>query len=212
MELREVGESCRFHLAQLTRAAERWSRARATAAGEASEQRHFDHNRFTEVLHRQGEQQTLAFDALESALATWARASMIIYPVETGGEPSAFRRNRGAHIRALLRLGSANIIGDRELRDSWVHFDERLDQVVQQGRWGNRHQFTTQAEIEAGKAKGIRLFALDTLTIYYLRRTGQRSSQTIASMQASLDEIIGNLGSAWQTLRAGPPVVDEDGA
>lgn len=68
-------------------------------------------------------------EAVEGILAGFARISLFLFP---SGSAGSFGRERGERLRALTGIGINHPIGDRELRNHWMHLDERFDTFVQQ--------------------------------------------------------------------------------
>lgn len=71
--------------------------------------------------------------ALDGFLAAWSRASLILWPAPRG--PAALRARaeaRGAYLCEMMRIDESHVLHDRELRDHWVHYDERLDAALEE--------------------------------------------------------------------------------
>lgn len=77
----------------------------------------------------------------EAMLAAYARASLLLFPgaalarrTRVDRHAAADRRDkrvlRGADLRKLLEIDEHHAISRRELRDSWMHADERIDELI----------------------------------------------------------------------------------
>ena len=61
--------------------------------------------------------------AISGLLSAWARASLILFPTRGSKE-------RGRVLRELIGVDADDEFRHRDLRDDWVHFDERLDEAL----------------------------------------------------------------------------------
>src|SRR5215204_5384695 len=68
------------------------------------------------------------FAALDDLIDHAARISLILWPSTRNITPEA--KKRGQHLRGVFGLADKHTLKDRRLRDSLVHFDERLDRWV----------------------------------------------------------------------------------
>jgi hypothetical protein len=71
--------------------------------------------------------QVAVFDRLEQFLAAFARLSLLIFPVSK----SRFAKERAETMQLCLGVDESSPIADRDLRDHWMHHDERLDFAVE---------------------------------------------------------------------------------
>ena len=136
--------------------------------------------------------QTEVFDTLEALLALWARTSLLVYPLPARGKADdlgAFRAARGARLQALLGLAPESRLADREFRDAWMHFDERLDRAVRDRGTCNRQQFARTAEAVTATASALRVIDLEALRIYYRTRAGVVQSVALADLRAALEDL-----------------------
>jgi len=62
--------------------------------------------------------------SIESFLSAWARTSLIFFPDQRGDQA------RGQYLRKVFQMDEDHIIGNRKLRNDWMHFDERLDKAL----------------------------------------------------------------------------------
>ena len=191
-ELRESVDGALFHYSKLEAFAADWLRTHQAAIAAAREWRPTASTRqtYTENLGASGKIQAHTFDGLESFLAAFARVSLLIFPQRKrkgeNEEEWAFRRKRGATLRKLLRLTRSSPLANRTLRDSWMHFDERLDRVVREGKATNRQKFTTSSEASAHIEHTPRVVAMDTLTLYLHDQTGKPQRVELSELKTAL--------------------------
>jgi hypothetical protein len=69
-----------------------------------------------------------------------------VLPNRGDRDTEKFRQERGSTLRAQLGVEDASRLADRELRNSWTHFDERMDYMLANGR-----QFDRQGLSRLGK-------------------------------------------------------------
>lgn len=84
-----------------------------------------DNPQVAEVIPGIAKSQTDLWFGLESLLTAWSRASLILYP-------TAGRDNRGVILRERLDVDENHPLSERGLRNSWMHFDERLESALSQ--------------------------------------------------------------------------------
>ena len=195
-ELRDSVDTALFRFGCLESAAKNWlaHQQRAdTLEGEES-----NGQEFSSALAASSQEQLAMFDALESFLAVWARVSLLLYP--TSGN-----RQRGEHLRAELHLSDTDesVLNNRELRDSWMHFDERLDAAVQKGTYSFRYRWTTSNVAKHVAHRSLRLFVVDSLVIYIHNRKGSPVPHDLEAAKTALQNLRAAAGSAWR--RVGRP-------
>ncbi len=192
-ELQSVCDGALAHLDRAERMAAEWTTMQATLDAQES----VDVPGHAEAIKLQ----TAAFDAVESALPLWARASLLIFPVAGSGPLAAFRAQRGAQLQQLLGLTPQAPIENRDLRDAWMHFDERLDRLVQAGEYGELQRFTTSQEITARLKKGaLRLFEMDRLVVHYRHRDGSLREVNLHDLKAAVADVQARAKTAWGQL------------
>jgi len=72
--------------------------------------------------------------SIEGFLAGYARSSLLLFP----GRQRPFTQQRGRALREFLGIPDDDPIGNRRLRNDWMHYDERLDDLIEstdRGRW-----------------------------------------------------------------------------
>jgi hypothetical protein len=67
-------------------------------------------------------------EAIEGMLSNFARISLFFFPERTTGNFGVERANR---LRQLTLIAKDHPIGNRDLRNHWMHLDHRLDTFVQ---------------------------------------------------------------------------------
>ncbi|MFL5579167.1 MAG: hypothetical protein ACJ8AO_02255, partial [Gemmatimonadaceae bacterium] len=148
---------------------------------------------FTAELSGSASQQGAMFEALEAFLAAWARVSLLLFP--THGDKA-----RGKALRDVLALTQLAVLNDRELRDAWMHFDERLDAAVKAGPSFNRHKWTRSITAEIASVRTLRLFDVDTLTIHFRDRAGASRLADLRAYDAALSAIEAAWQGAWARI------------
>lgn len=74
-------------------------------------------------------------DELQNIVQRGSAISRFFWPSRTG--PKGMHEKRGAFLRKSLEISEESPIQDRELRNALVHFDERLDNYLNQGVVGH---------------------------------------------------------------------------
>jgi hypothetical protein len=191
MEIRELADSVLYRLVRLEAASERWSSARAESEAQArSRRQEYNRDAFDEAIRRLGSEQREIFDDLESLLSAWARLSLLLQPIGGKTEAGKFSTARGKLLRDLLQIEDDSLLLDRDLRNSWMHFDERLDAVIRQtGRWGNRHRFIHSTARDQDNGNSLRIVEVDTLCVTYPDQCGSVKSTSLRMLHPILEEI-----------------------
>jgi hypothetical protein len=192
-EVREVTGTLLFYLDTLQRASTNWLRATAVANAVPPVG---DGGRLAQALGQQVDEQTRLFDALEAFLASWARLSLLIFPLSGKDDLSEFRKARGEGLRELLGVTNDSALADRELRDSWMHFDERLDAAVSTSTFGNRHSFVRSERAGDYFENTLRLIEVDKLVVHFRSRKGKSRSVDIPAARKELLAIGAAAGKA----------------
>lgn len=189
LELRDTLDAALYHFANLESAAAEAITAQdvARAAGALSK----------DIAQRQPTAQRRVFDHLDAFLGSFARISLLIFPVSS----SPFGQSRAATMQVCLAVAEGSTIADRELRDSWVHHDERLDFAVQHETGAAGQTFTRSAEVpEAKLAAFLRVIELDTLVIHYRSRQGEHSRADLRVVHSELIAIEKRRETAFDEL------------
>jgi hypothetical protein len=212
MEIRELADRVLFRLETLERVTGRWTAARAEAdqllSGRLDPK---DKTAADEALRRQVVEQGEFFDQIEAMLATWARLSLLLQPSATKGEAGVFAQQRGELLRALMGIEKESALLDRDLRNSWMHFDERLDHIIRsKGTWGNRHRFTHSSERERDAGTSIRMLTLDTLEVTFPDQSGALKTTSLRGLRSPLLEIPDRCRRATEEYRKRFPTRDAE--
>jgi hypothetical protein len=147
-------------------------------------------------------QQALLFDSLEAFLAAWARLSLLLFPVVGGDSGAPWREQRAAALQRLLEIPELPIIANRDLRDAWMHFDERLDQMISAGKVAGRQRFTRSKDVtDRLKENTLRLIEVDTLKIHYHDRAGTVQTTDLHPLNRALGQLQDRLKTAWSLNR-----------
>jgi hypothetical protein len=118
--------------------------------------------------------------ALDGFLASWARASLFLWPAPARHRTEAQRelsRARGEDLRAILEVKDDHPLNDRDLRNDWMHYDERLDDALTLYGRVTPQRFLRDGESEPDASLTMRLFDLTNLYVLFAneRRYSLRS-------------------------------------
>ncbi len=183
LELRDLIDSTLYRLSQLEQAASECLRLDQELKRNESD---------PEIVTRKLNTQTRIFDHLEAFLAAWARLSLLLFPVKTAG----FSAERGKTLQQILDLRENSVFADRELRNSWMHFDERLDDAVERQTGANRQRFIRSSELtDKLQRTTLRIIEIDTLVIHYHDKAGQPRCANLTELRTALQDL--------ETRRAG---------
>jgi hypothetical protein len=202
-EIRDLLDSLLFRIHALRQARDAWlSHDRAASAHAVAGPDDFDQQQFSSALGAAMQQQTTIFDAFEALLAAWARLSLLLHPIPGRDALASWRLERGEKLRAVLNLANNTLLSSRTFRDSWMHFDERLDASVVEGWLGNRQQFVKSAGVVNATQHSVRVIDIETLAFHYRTRDGMLERVTIDEMETCLDLVQSGLQGA------GPRIVN----
>lgn len=187
-EIRELIDSLRFRIQRLQQARDAWLAHESVASTQiATVPDAFDQQAFADALNAGVQQQTTIFDAFEALLASWARLSLLLHPISGKGAMSQWRSERGNKLRDLLQLPPDTLLASRTFRDSWIHFDERLDSAVVEGWLGNRQQFVKTAGVVNAVKHSVRVIDIQALAFHYRTRDGLPEHVAIDEMLTCID-------------------------
>lgn len=136
------------------------------------------------VSSAQIQDQGAFFDELEAFLAGWARLSLLFFPV------TSFRKVHAQKLRELFDMTSDDQLSNRELRDSWMHFDERLARAISLDTFGNRQAFVRSHQVGGLKDVTLRLMVMDTLDVYFRTRDGKVECVSLKQLKARLLDLL----------------------
>jgi hypothetical protein len=188
-ELRNVCDAAQSRFETLRGAQVGWIRARRRRAA-----RHAARQPAEEETARSIEEQTRLFDEVEGFLSLWARASLLLFPI---GGARTWRERRGRDLRRRIGVPLTSLLADRELRNAWMHFDERLDSLVEAGGAINLQAFTesgvvTQQIID----RTLRLVEMDTLRLHYHRQDGTTAAANLNDLASELRWLVAMMSVA----------------
>lgn len=183
-EVRELAFVIQYRMARIEAAQAIWLSNEAIASAEAaSPPDAFSHEAFGAALTATREQQGEVFDQFESLMAAWARLSLLLHPIPGTDEVSKWRVKRGEALRSVLQLAPNTLLASRSFRDSWMHFDERLDRAYIEGWLGNRQHFVKSAGVPSARKISVRIIDLEALAFHYRNREGQPEQVGMADMK-----------------------------
>lgn len=196
-EIRDLLDSLLYRIHQLQEARDAWlSHESVASAQAAADPDSFDLKVFNEVLNAGVQLQTSIFDAFEGLLAAWARLSLLLHPISGKDALANWRTERGERLRDVLQLHANTLLSSRTFRDSWMHFDERMDRAVIEGWLGNRQQFVKTASVPSAIKHSVRVIDIQALTFHYRTRDGTPEDVTIDAMRACLEQVEAGLAHA----------------
>lgn len=142
-------------------------------------------------------EQSRLFDALEAFLAAWARISLILFPVlRPDGTPTS-RAARGSSLRQHLAITESSPLAVREFRDSWMHFDERLDAALEADHGAQRQRFLLSSEAtDEVRRSVLRLVEVDARAFSWHDRKGKVSRTELTGLEKCLVELETAVGHA----------------
>jgi hypothetical protein len=189
-EVRDLLDSTLFRIQAMEKAQAAWVENDKVASAQiAAAADDFSLDAFNQALRGTSVQNRELFDALESFFAAWARLSLLFYPVRTKGEVGGWRKTRGQQLRALFDLPEESLLSNRDFRDSWMHFDERLDQAWL-GHWlGNRQQFVRSAIVPTAIDHSVRVIDVEGLVFHYRTEGGALASITVSELKSFLQTL-----------------------
>ena len=196
MEVRELTVTILTHLDELENASTSWIRNTEIADRQVEQAPDHDQGLLVRASESQVQDQTRLFDVLEAFLASWARLSLLLFPLTKSGIGSDFTKARGEGIRNALGVDVNSAFANRDLRDAWMHFDERLDAAVSGGTFGSRHRFVRSERAGDYVDNTLRLVEVDTLVVRYLDRRGQARAVDLRTAKQELLDIDAAAGRA----------------
>jgi hypothetical protein len=192
LEVREVVQLMLGRFGEIREISDRWVRAKDSEDGQLAvldAGGDLDNDTWRTTLWNRGEFQAQYFAAVEAFLAGWARLSLLLFPVEGRGPLATFRAERGRRIREALGVAPDSVLSDRELRNSWMHFDERLDRAMLDGTFGERHRFLRAVEAPPFFGNTIALLEVDSMIVRYTSRSGQPAPLDLGILENALVDL-----------------------
>lgn len=182
-EVRELSHSILIPIEALERARVEWRTHRRTASdAAATPPEEFPLETFNSALSASREQQGIIFETVEALLAAWARLSLLFHPLTSRCEEGKWRAARGKALRDLLALPNDTVLSQRDFRDAWMHFDERLDAAFKEGWLGNRQLFTDTAGVGEAIKHTVRVIDVEVLAFHFRTRSGDCRAITVADL------------------------------
>jgi hypothetical protein len=192
LEVREVVELMLVRFSEIATISGHWVRAKSSEEQQLADWEAgvtFDDDTWREVMSTRARSQAEYFLALEGYLAAWARLSLLLFPLAGKGKLAQFRDERGQRLRTELGISSTSILVDRELRDSWMHFDERLDAAILDGTFRERHYFVRATEAAPLVPGAIALLEMDTLHVHYRTRDGVSDALDLRDLDGAVRQV-----------------------
>ncbi len=194
-ELDESVDAALYQLSLLEARAQEWIALDESLAREVGS-REFNREAWQNDLQESATKQSHIFDAIEAFLAVWMRISQLIFPTVKSAEVGSFKDQRAKVLQDALALEFSDRIANRDLRDAWMHVDERLDEAVQAGVIGNRQRFMRGPVQPRDIETSLRLINVDSLDVHF-RGRGSPQKYLVANLR--------DMGEALRALRDGLP-------
>jgi hypothetical protein len=175
----------------------------------------FSHSIFMQAGQNTVSAQGKVFEVFEATCAAWARLSLLFFPLEGRSKGKSvhdsWRLGRGMALQRILALDPTSLLADRDFRDSWMHFDERMDLAFQQRWLGNRQQFTRTSGVEAAAARSIRVFDMELLEFHYRTKDGKRERVLLSALKGCIHDLLGRFPVKRDSMAFLPLAVPTDG-
>jgi hypothetical protein len=189
LEISDLVRSAQWRLEEFTRACETCVRAAQVADADTS----LD----PKVFYERGMANREVFDSLEMFLALWARLSLFFFPAAK----SDFAKTRSATLQLLFDINNTSPLADRELRNSWMHYDERVDLGVEKGELPGGQRFTFAKDTtELARRRTLRLIEIDTCVVHFHDQAGNLISRKLPDLKPVLEELWRGVGEASKRL------------
>jgi hypothetical protein len=86
----------------------------------------------------------------------------------------------------VLDIRAGTLLERRSFRDSWMHFDERMDRAFLEGRLHNRQQFTLSAGVAGAVRLGVRVIDVERLVYHYRDDIGALENVSVQDLKECL--------------------------
>lgn len=189
-DVREVADLVLFRLSEVRDLSTRWQRAKDVETAQLARQSasgDLDDAVFTAAIRERLQIQFHYWAALEAFLAGWARLSLLLHPVDKNS-------SRGAELRQAAGPAAEDILGDRSLRDAWMHFDERLDCAIADGSFKERYRFVRSVDAHRVSDDAILTIEADSMTVWYSTREGTRAKVALTALERGVSALRASLG------------------
>ena len=197
-EVHELIDALLYRLDELEQLSGAWKAANREAKRAAHISDSRSRESFERALHKQRQVQAKAFDTIEAFLAAWARLSLLFFPQGKNAKTT----NRGDVLRRVYFVHSrTSPLADRQLRNAWMHFDERLDHAIETKTLGNRHQFTTSAQGARAAVRSVRVVEMDNLVVRYRDSQGASKATDLRELRRYLEALDAQFGKTQRRFR-----------
>lgn len=184
LEVQELSVALLACLDRLEAISQDWQQTTASANTQLADEQNLDLQVFDRTMSSQVAQQTEYFALVESFLAGWARLSLLFYPIRA--EAGSFTSDRATGLRNRFGIAPGGPLEDRDLRNSWMHFDERLDDAVAARGWNSRQRFVRSSDAPQFVNEAVRVLEMDTLRVHYRGRDGVALFTDLRELRAPL--------------------------
>jgi hypothetical protein len=188
-EVHDLASTLLQRLTELEVVSAAWKQQDRSADQQLDDESQLDVDQFAVTLRAIGDGQTSFFILLESFLAAWARLSLLFFPIMGEASTEKHRSERAEALCKVLGIGGTSTLADRELRNAWMHFDERLDSAIVQNTFGDRHRFVRSNQAGPLIEKTLRLMEVDTLLVRYKKKDGTSGAFDVRSTRNELERL-----------------------
>lgn len=200
-EIVDLAASLLHRLDKLEALAAAQQKAAGEADAEVAKALDYDPAAFNLSVSAQVANQGELFEWTEAFLTAWARLSMLFFPVNgQNGDARKFRKERAAKMCEIFGVDENSPLADRDLRNAWIHFDERLDEAISGGKFGSRQAFVHSWQVKGMRNAAMRLIVVDTLDVHLRTRDGKTASVNLPSLRKPLNALLERAVSAKDKL------------
>lgn len=198
-EVRELVWSLLQRLDELERLSKSWQEHSQRADAEVARAPNHNVATLNEASAAQIAVQDDLFNEFDAFLAAFARQSLLFFPQIRKGDPDAdFKEQRSEKLRTIFKVQTDGTLADREVRNAWMHFDERLDSAISNRQFGDRQRFVFSAKADDHKQSTLRLFVVDTLNVCFRTQSGEVRCVDIRALRPDLMDLFEHAKTALQ--------------
>jgi hypothetical protein len=139
------------------------------------------------------------FDEVEAFLAAWARLSLLFWPAPMRSAANRdYTIERGRRLVHFLRLDDNHPLTNRDLRNAWMHTDERFDDAWLDRRLGNRQQFVRSSGVDRALMHAVRIVDVESLTIHFRNAEGTIGQHPLRPLKGVLEDLLTSRHNAFR--------------
>jgi hypothetical protein len=176
-------------LSEMKRTSAAWQDHGDSLDVELPDQANPDRDRFAALIRAKLTEHREYFASLEAFLGGWARLSLLFFPSHGDISGAKFRAERAEELKRYVGVGDESALADRELRNAWMHFDERLDAAMLDGSFRERQRFVSSSRSAQHVGSTLRLMEMDTLVVYYRDHKGGTRRISLRDLEPELRDL-----------------------